>query len=765
MNNTETYLNRIVETKPTGFEMPHRPESEGTSNLVAGVLRRWYIVVVVCFVMCAIGLPAIWLLIEPLYSATAAIRVAPIIPNILTGESDRLGSYQSFMYTEAEMVTSNQVVQGVADELTKRNLSFFENESSNLVARLKRKLLKSSKTNPEPAQMLKQAIANGVIGAAADRRMELIRVTAISTKPAEARQIADAFVSEYMAIEGSRSLQDENRKLATLESERTALANRLTEQRKRIRDLAQEYGNTDLASRQDMNLQRITSLLSELTRIEARRISLEAQVQFLEHGTQQAIAPEQLIERRTEYINSDPMIQQLTSSIVQLEWALIEAGQALGPEHWSLKQKQELLDAFRSRLEEKQKELAKSFDDVISTEADRAGNKKLLAVKAELEQTKEHEKRLSGILQNEDMQTAELGRTQLDIQDEQFQSALDQQLYEELSRRIKEVEMERKRPARVWVAYQADISHIRDKRAKYSAALVFFAFASGCGLAFLRDRSDKSLWTPDDVAKQLGIRIIGTTTSSQTLKPSVFAAQIAGDYQTIRANLGLFDTAGMPKTVVISSPGMREGKTTFAINLATSMSRAGKRVLLIDGDLRKPDIAYLLNLPTNSTGLEDVLLGKDSDQVVCTVASTGLNVLTSRSRDHGEAYELIASPLAAQQISKLSEKYDQVIIDTPPVLAFPDALVWARIAGSVILVSFAGQTTSPDLKQAKERFQQINVRVLGTVLGNVAPEHSYYHYGYGYYTRNGQRKRRTRRTKTRLLLPVQDDQSNNQDSQ
>jgi capsular exopolysaccharide synthesis family protein len=337
-------------------------------------------------------------------------------------------------------------------------------------------------------------------------------------------------------------------------------------------------------------------------------------------------------------------------------------------------------------------------------------------------------------------------------------------MYDTVLRRIRELELERKRPARVTIGYNASISSVQDKRAKYSAALVFGAFACGCGLAFLRDKADKSLRTPADVAERIGIRIIGTTTSSYAVKPSVFSAQIAGDYQTIRANLGLLNSQGMPKKVIVTSPGMREGKSTFAINLATSISGSGKKVLLIDGDLRKPDIAYLLNLPRNSKGLEDFLLGAEFDHVVCSMHSTGLDVLVSHSHDGMQAYELIASPVTGKRIDKLTEEYDHIIIDTPPALAFPDALVWAKIAGAVILTSFAGQTSSPDLKEAKERFEQANVKVLGTVLGKVPVEYSYYRYGYNYHARNGRKRRRTRQTATKLLLPTQSREDKTDDS-
>ena len=766
MNDLQKYHDQVIEQKVANFETPPEFGSETTSNLVAGVLRRWHIVLLTFLVLCFVGIPALWLLIKPLYSVTGAIRVAPILPNILTGEADKgeISNYQSFMNTQAQMITSSQVVQRVADDLADKNLAFFEkSQATDAVTKLKQ-TLKNTKAKPEPASILKQAILDGVITAAPDRRSELLKITMKNTNQEESKQIVNAFIRAYMAVEVSSSARTEDQKLTVMENERKMLTEKLKRQRETINQLAQEYGTTALGGRQDMMLQRVTSLLAVLTKLEARRINLEAQVQLLEQTKEQAIKPEKLLIMRQEYINNDPTVQVLTGNIAQLDQGFIVARQTLTPANPELKRKAKLIEALKERLEECKAETGKTFDDLMSEELAKAGNQKLVNAQAELEQSEAYETRLREILAKEDSETIGLGRKQLTIQDLQDQMALTKDMYDTVRRRIQELEMERKRPARISVAYNADISHIRDKRVKYTAALVFAAMALGMLLAFLRDKADLSLRTPDDVVKRIGIRIIGTTTSPQTIKPALLPRQVAGDYQTIRTNLGLLNGGKIPKKLVVTSPGMRCGKTTFAINLATSMSKSGKKILLIDGDLRKPDIAHMLNLPKDSRGLQDVLWGRKFDRVVYSVPSTGLDVLVANSLNAADAYELLSLPTAAEHISRVSQAYDHVIIDTPPVLAFPDALLWAKIADAVILTSFAGHTTAPDLKEAKERVAQIDVKVLGTVLSNVPVGHSYHRYGYNYYSQDGHRKGKTKQFDTELLLPMQSSKDDSVDT-
>jgi len=570
MSDLEKYHNQVIEHRLANFEAPPESDSHSTSNLIKGVLRRWYIVLLIFFVMCAVGIPAIWLSIKPLYSVTGAIRVAPILEDIWTGEADAGGiSYQSFMYTEAERITSPRVVQRVADDLADKDLTFFENEPIGLVTKLKQ-TLKNTKTKPEPSSILKQAISNGIISAAPGRNTELIKVTMESTNKEEAVQIVNAFINAYKDVEVTSSSEDEGQKLTLLEDQQDVLVGRLKDQREKINVLAQEFGSkssTTLDKRQEIKLERIGMLLTETTKQEARRIQLEAQVDVLKerlespdaNTQEQAIEQEKLVAEveqavdqndltRREYINADPTLNMFIASLAQLEQELIVARQRLAPTNPELKNKADVIEALKERIEQRKTQVGEMYDSYMARKIAETEKEKLLKAKnelaniqAELELTKALEQRFQDILAQEDIETIDMGRLQLDMEELQEEMSFTKETYERIGRRIQELEMERKRPARISVASNADVASIRDKRVKYSAALVFGAMACGMLLAFLRDKADLRLRTPDDVVKRIGIRIIGTTTSSDTIKRALLPRQIAGDYQTIRANLRLLN--------------------------------------------------------------------------------------------------------------------------------------------------------------------------------------------------------------------------------
>lgn len=738
MNELERFNEAAGGQDVVDWQVPPEPENQTTSDLFVGIVRRWYIVVVVFILLTAGGLPWVWLTNKPQYEVTGAIRVAPVLPEMITGEPDsgQIDDYVRFINTEAERITSSAVVQRVADNLVDKNLAFFSNEPSGFVSKLKEKVL-GSKGPIEPALKLKTAIVGGEkIRVAAEDSQELIKVTMNHHEPEEAKQIVDSFIRAYMDIEVTTTNVDENNRLGLLEQERDRLALMIKDYRDRIRELGEEYGQLDLSQWEQMQMARLEALNATLTTVEAERLNLQAEVQALEQTKEQPLPQGELLQLRQAYVNADPAVTATAENIMTLEQEFIVAQQTYSSTHPNLKKQKDLLDKMKEHLKTLKQEASDEFDEMAQKQAMAAGEQLLSEKRNELEQKKIYEQNLRDELVNQDTETKQTGRTQLSIDDYQAELASTQIRYDDVSRSIANLELQRKRPTRISIYYQADIANIVDKRIKMSMALVFGGLIFGMGLAYLRDRADQCLRTPDDVARRIGMRIIGTTTSLDTVKPSLLPEQIVGDYQTIRANLKLLGGNKIPKKMVVTSPGMREGKTTFAVNLATSMAESGLKILLIDGDLRKPDVARLLNLPEGSRGLQDVLCGVKFEQAVYSVAATGLDVLAADFTDATDAYEMLAQPSTAKIINMISRKYDHVIIDTPPVLGFPDAQLWAKIGNAAILISYAGHTTLPDLRQAKERLAQINVKVLGTVLSSVQAGHGYYRHGHSYYAQS-----------------------------
>jgi len=235
MNDLEKYHDQVVE-RVANFETPPEPGSEPTLSLIMGVLQRWPIVLVTFVVICAIGIPMIWYRIEPKYRATAAIQVAPIIPNVLFSDKDSehvMPMYGNFKNDQASLIKVDQrILIRVADDLADEGLKFFENKSplpekliglvNTLPQAISEKIITtiSPEKPADPVEALRQAISSEIITATPVRNSEMINIYVVSTEPQEAVKIASSFRTAYMSIEGSKSSLEGGQKLQFLEKER-----------------------------------------------------------------------------------------------------------------------------------------------------------------------------------------------------------------------------------------------------------------------------------------------------------------------------------------------------------------------------------------------------------------------------------------------------------------------------------------------------------------------------------------------------------------
>lgn len=702
-------------------------QSNPMLTLFTAIVRWWKIILTTFLVVCMIGLPLLWFAVKPYYKATAAIRITPVISSVLFNGDNSIPMYKSFVHTQADLIVSDTVLQKVAQDLTIANVIRTESSTDSDTGP-KDKL--KGQDSAGIVKTLRTMVNNGTLQAKPEDNTELIKITMKSSEPEQAATTVNTLLKTYMSMVAAEESRGENDKIAILENEAAALNQKLQRQRTVIGEMTREYGTASLTTRQEMKLTRIADLQNKITELEMDKITLRLQEKLLENKHELEIEPHELIRLRYDFINADLMVEALTTSTAKLDQELIVAKQKMTETNPELTRKIEVANTLKERLHQRHEEMNKDFDDMVTKELARKDKAKLSAVKTQLQQTEFYQQRLQEMLSAEDASTIELGRKQLTIEDQQAQLDTTKQLYDSINRRIQELEIERKRPAKISKAYYANTAPLEDNRKKYSIALLFAGMAFGVMLAILKNRLDKSLRTPNDVALATGIKIIGTTTRPSDIEQSFLPEHFVNDYQTICTNLGLLNGHGIPKKISITSPRPREGKTTFAINLSVSLARMNKKVLLIDGDMRKADIAHLMKLSGVCNGLKHVLLGAEHQDFIRSTSTEGLYILPSNPCKPSTVYNLIASQRSHDILDSISTQYDHVIIDTPPMLDVPDALLWARTVDAVVLVAYSGQTKSTEIRETLDRLDQTGVTVLGTVLNNVSARQSYNSYRY-----------------------------------
>ncbi len=727
MANIEKTHFHPVQRHVPDFYNTDTPQSNPVLTLFTAIVRWWKIVLATFLAVCIIGLPMLWFSVKPYYKATAAIRITPVISSVLFNGDNSIPMYKSFVHTQADLIVSDTVLQKVAQNLTIANVIRAEASADSDTA--PKDKLKGQDT-AGMARTLMAMVNSGTLRVKPEDNTELIKITMKSSEPEQAATTVNALLKAYMNMVAAEEGKGENDKIAILENEAAALSQKLQRQRTVISEMTREYGTASLTSRQEMKLKRIADLQNKITEFEMDKITLKVKEKLLENKHELEIEPHELIRLRYDFINADRMVEALTTSTAKLDQELIVAKQKLTKTNPELGRKIEVANTLKERLNQRHEEMNKKFDDMVAKELTRKDIVKLSAVKTQLQQTEFYQQRLREMLSAEDASTIELGRKQLTIEDLQAQFDMTKELYDTVRRRTQELEIERKRPARISKAYYANTAPFEDNRKQYSIALMFAAILLGAMPAIIKNRFDKSLRTPNDVAQATGIRIIGTTTRSSDIEQSFLSEHYVNDYQTICANLGLLNGHGIPKKLSITSPRPRDGKTTFAINLSVSLAGMNKKVLLIDGDLRKADIAYLMKLSGVSNGLKHVLLGAEPQDFIRSTSIEGLDILPSNPCQPSTVYNLIASQRSRDILDSIGTQYDHVIIDTPPMLDVPDALLWAKTVDAVVLVAYSGHTKSTEIRETLNRLDQTGVAVLGTVLNNVPARQSYNSYRY-----------------------------------
>ena len=349
-------------------------------------------------------------------------------------------------------------------------------------------------------------------------------------------------------------------------------------------------------------------------------------------------------------------------------------------------------------------------------------------LQAELDRREHDVKELSTKVAQIGASTSELDALRADV-------GREMQTVNDLGREVEHLRIEvRSNPPRVSLFQEADLQK-KDAKKQILATVaapvaVFFAVCMGLAWSEYRQRRVRSA---GDLADGLGMRVVGAVPALRNAErhlvgangePEIEAYPVLESFDAIRTQLLHDARAGSTRVVQVTSAVAGEGKTTLACHLATSLARAGRKTLLIDGDLRRPAVHQLFELPLQP-GLSEVLLAEvEVAEGVQQTTLAGLSIMSAGQWDR-EVLQSLARDGLEGVFERLQEEFDFIVVDSHPVLPAADALLLARHVDAVILSVLREVSQTPRVYAASRRLEAVGARVLGAVVNAARAEEAY----------------------------------------
>jgi capsular exopolysaccharide synthesis family protein len=681
--------------------------------------------------------------LTPIYESTTTVDVDRQMPTGVLGPEamqNAINDADQFLATQVKLIQSDSVLRPVVDKYRLRDVEkdaleeAIDKSATSIEAPVVLKHLKV--TRPPNTYLLLIGYRSANRQLAADVANEI--ASSFLAHTYRIRYKATAGLSEFM----ERQLEELH---AKMEKSSGALV-----QFERELNVINPEEKTNITSA------RLLQLNTEYTNAQTDRVTKEAAYASVKSGTLAA----------AQVSTQGEALKKLTDSLNDAEQKFAEVKNHYGINHPEFKKAQ-------SRVQELETQVAATRSSIAQR------------VEIEYRESVNREKMLEAAVLETKAEFDRLNSRQFEYQTLKNEAEGDKKLYEELIRKIKE--------AGINASFQNSMIRVADPARPglkpvfpitWLNALLAFLFATffGVGAAVLNDVLDNTIRDPDQVARWLNTDVIGSLPAvkdwRRRLSPIHHAAgsangrvakmapgipqgngtalvhvaasngaaalkdpseQALSNYEeairTLRNSILLTDFDRRLRSVLLTSASPSEGKSTVAAHLAATHASQHKRTLLIDGDLRRPSVHRLFQVP-NTMGLSNVLMKEVSwvDAVVIMDEPNGLHILPA-GRSTRRASDLIGVGLA-ELIEEATREYDLVVLDAPPLLGFAEPLQMATAVDGVIVVARAGDTSRKALSSVITTLARLRANLVGVVLNEVHREVSAgYYYYYGHYSK------------------------------
>jgi capsular exopolysaccharide synthesis family protein len=686
-------------------------------------LQWWYIAIPLGAILSCIAAILVFILFTPVYRASAVVQIASRAPYIAYEAEEAPLTTEEFVETQVELLRSPIVIETVLSDSEISEMPEVKEQSN-------------------PIDWLVSRVKIDQVG-----NSELYRV-ALSDQDADiAAKLVNAIIDAYFNVRSRDDNSRTDRVVQLLQDEKKTRANEVQRLREKMKVLSQEtLGRdpfTDLPSGPSDVRHPLQHLQEQYTEAEVSRRMLEVEIQALKEAidTKATVAVPKVQVEMT--LDGSDEIRELRALIAlkKNEMHRIEVTSASGRQDPGYRRLEREIATYQRNIDNSAKQARPNVVEQLESIAALDREDALSRLKSQLEAKKSMEVIYKERFEEKLAEISKTGDKSLELEFTRSELAREEQVFKLIAERLMALATEMRAPGRVSILQRADPPRYPVERIPLRN-LALAGLASMClpfAIIVLWELSQRRICDVTQLSKQTPSTVVREVAKIGTARRlgggkdmRLFEESIDGLRVGLQLNHQSDDNA---KVLAVVSAVKGEGKTSVAVQLALSVARAtGRPTLLIDGDMRAPDIHEIFELPFG-IGLAQVLDDSASvDEAVVTSWSQNVHILPA-GRLHKSPHSLIGSGNFEKLLDALRERYSNIIIDTPPILSASEALYIARLADRTVFCTKRNRSRERQVRLAYEHLLAAGVQPGGVVLSAVARRKYSYTYGrYDYST-------------------------------